>query len=568
MADAGNEDEIEPTPGWDGDIEPPSEQDSMPEKVAALGYDHGRFYYFATGTRQVTVLSAPEHTRSHLTSIASEAYWYRNYRHHCGDTGSLSWPRVASDLMAACRNAGIYDPERVRGRGAWRDGKRVVVHLGDRLVVDGVAAPLDLPGSRHVYEIGLPLLPGEGLPTPLAASEAVWLEKIARALRWEHKSAGRLFSGWLALAPICAALDWRPSIWLTGPSGAGKSWLASNIVRKILGKFSLFVELSTTEPGLRRLLQADALPVIFDEAEKDNAAAAERMSALMGLVRQASTNSDAVVAKADARGGVDIFRVKSMFCWQSINTAMVSQADISRTEVLELRQDTRPGDVAFSDLKMFIHEHMPDDFGPRLISRSISLIPVIRANAELFSDAIAAIPGQTRRRADQLGALLAGAYSLHSSRILTLAEAEKFAAEDQWVAHTAPAPENRDEAQLLSTLMAHVVRIHPHEWQISRLVEFVLDAHPDAPVSARTACDMLLTVGIKFVAYNGQDGFAISTTHPRLKTILARTAWSSSWSRSLARIEGVLPSSALPPQRFGAALTSRAVWIPASLLRR
>ncbi len=554
----------EPPPDLPRD-EPEDEESAaaLPERVLPLGYDHGRFFYYATGTRQVTMLTAPEHTRAHLTSVASETYWYRNFRQRCGENGSLSWGGVASDLMASCRAVGIYDPARVRGRGVWLDATQIVVHLGDRLIVDGREEPVTRPGSRYVYEVGLPLVAADGWPAPLSAQEAVWLERVSRSLRWEKPSAGRLMAGWIALAAICAALDWRPSIWLTGPAGAGKSWIASHIVRKILGKFSLFVELNTTEPGLRRLLQADALPVIFDEAEQDGGAAAERMKSLMGLVRQASTNSEAVVAKADGRGGVDIFRVRSMFCWQSINTAMASQADISRTEVLELREHSRPDDVPFADIKTIIREHIGDDFGPRLIARSVSLIPQIRANAELFSDAISAMPGQTRRRADQVGILLAGAYSLHSSRVLTPEQAAKFAAEDEWVAETVPAVESRDEMQLIGTIMAHSVRVAPNDYTVSRLVQCALGAEPESVVSKSAAREALLAIGLKFVEHEGRWGLAVSNSHPRLRSILARTPWSASWARALARIPGTV---ALGPQRFGTMLVARAVWLPPSLL--
>ncbi|MHB8388111.1 MAG: P-loop NTPase family protein [Acidobacteriaceae bacterium] len=511
-------------------------------------------------------LTAPEHTRAYLTSMASESYWYKEFRIRWGESGSLSWPGVASDLMAASRNFGIYDPARLRGRGVWRDGENTIVHLGDRLIVNSVLRPLVIPESRHIYEIGLPLIPTEKMPIPLSNGEAIWVEKIVHCLRWEKKTAARLFAGWIALAPICGALDWRPSIWLTGPAGAGKSWIAQHIVRRLLGAFSIFVELSTTEAGLRRLLQTDALPVIFDEAEKDSRIAAERMTALMGLVRQASTNSDGVVVKAGPSGTVDSFHIRSMFCWQSVNTSVTSQADMSRTEILELRDSPSDGDVSFDDLKTTVAEHFTDDFGPRLIARSISLISEIRFNAGLFSNAIAALPNQTRRRADQIGVLLAGAYSLHSRCRLTPEEARKFASEDEWVVQTAPLTENRDEIQLLAFLMAHKIRIAPNDITVGRLVESVLSNDPDHPIAPRVAREALLDIGIKVLALEDRPGFAISTSHPALKSILSRTPWATAWARSLSRIQGTIPSAALPTQRFGPSLASRAVWLPATLL--
>jgi nucleoid-associated protein YgaU len=32
-----------------------------------------------------------------------------------------------------------------------------------------------------------------------------------------------LLAGWIALAPICGAMRWRPHLWLTAAAGAGKA---------------------------------------------------------------------------------------------------------------------------------------------------------------------------------------------------------------------------------------------------------------------------------------------------------------------------------------------------------
>jgi putative DNA primase/helicase len=326
--------------------------DQIAIRVVGLGYDHGRWYYYSSATRQITILRANDHTRQQLSAMAPTAYWYRAYQHHCGESGSLSWPEVAADLMADCRAAGVYDPDRVRGRGVWYDDKKIIAHLGDRLILDGSPVPLILPKSRYIYEVARPLLPEiSKMPLPLTAREAVGLEKICRALRWEQASAGRMLAGWLVLATICGALTWRPSVWITGGAGSGKTWISRHIIRQVLGFASLYVSLSTTEPSIRRLLGADALPVIWGEGEPDTPAAVARLTAILGLVRQGSTESDSIIARAAPDGGVDTYKIRTMMCFQSVNAPVWTQADISRIEILSLRDHSIAGDISFQDLR-------------------------------------------------------------------------------------------------------------------------------------------------------------------------------------------------------------------------
>ena len=555
-----------------GDADPPIPADDAAhrgpdDQVIPLGYDHGEFFYYSSSLRQVTALTAPRHTRAELCALVSQTYWYRIFRHHTAENGALSWPSIAAELMGSCRAAGVYDPDRVRGRGVWLDDGRVVAHLGDRLVVDGQPAPLVLRPSRWIYEGALPLLPGyDMLPPPLATREAIWLEKICRALRWEKKSAGRVLAGWIVLSMICGALDWRPSIWITASSGAGKSWVMREIVHRLLGQTSLFVAISTTEPSIRRMLKGDALSVIWEEGEITTRGDFQRFETIFGMLRAASSESGAVIARAAPDGGVDIFRVRTMMCFQSINTAASSQADIGRIEFLALRATSLPEDVPFPDVEHLVREKFTPDFGPRLFARSVALLPVIKENAKRFGAAIAAMPNQTQRRGDQLGALMAGAYSLHSERVVTAAEAARYAAEDDWTATEKPAPETSDERQCIATLLSRTVRLGPQEYSLGRLVTCAIGSEDDAPLPANVARQALLDHGIKLLEVQDVPGLAISTSHPTLRRLYGGTPWEASWGRALARIEGALPSSAIPTQRYGLGQSTRAVFVPLGAL--
>ena len=57
--------------------------------------------------------------------------------------------------------------------------------------------------------------------------------------------------GWLVLAPVCGALNWRPHIWLTGGAGTGKTTILKLFIRPLLGGVVQSATGGTTEAGLR-----------------------------------------------------------------------------------------------------------------------------------------------------------------------------------------------------------------------------------------------------------------------------------------------------------------------------
>src|SRR6185437_3607071 len=134
----------EPYPDYD--LEPVAESDFIP-----LGHDRGKFYFFTSGSGQVRDFTARDlQSVGCLLELAPLRHWEMNYPGK-GEAGFNV--RAAGDtLLRWCYRVGIYDPDRIRGRGAWIDMGKAVLHMGDKLIVDGATTSLMLPGSRHIYE--------------------------------------------------------------------------------------------------------------------------------------------------------------------------------------------------------------------------------------------------------------------------------------------------------------------------------------------------------------------------------------------------------------------------------
>lgn len=558
----------DPPPFEDDNVVPfPVPEVQPSEGVIPLGYDHSVFFYLSRSTKQVHALSHEQHTPKALMAMASMPHFWQRTR-FVSEKGNIFWDQVADWLMTECRSAGIYNPDRVRGRGAWFDGGRAVLHLGDRLLVDGMSCSLMLAGSSAIYPAALPLSVGH--MDAISNADAHRLCLIAAKLRWQKPIYSTLFCGWVVSALICGALKWRPSIWVTGASGSGKSWLLENVLAPLVGPIALQVQSKTSEAGIRQTLNSDALPVIFDEFEREDAQAAIRVQGVLDLMRQASSESDRKIIKGtQQQTAARAFRVRSCFAFSSINVGIAHAADESRLSILSLQA---PTDASATDQEAFVAmaaetvRLITPAYAAGLLARSVGLLAVIRDNAEVFAIAVASKLG-TRRMGDQLGTLLAGAYSLHSGRRITADEAMAYIDRQEWEEATT-SDQQRDEDRLLSHLTAHRIRISlgngpAIEVTIGRVIMAAFGG--DERVAADQAISELRDYGVR-VNPRAPLGVWVSTNHPTLAKAMVGTPWAANWSRTLSRLPGAKADQ--KNIRFGPGHAGKAIWIPLATMDR
>ena len=506
-----------------------------------------------------------------MIALASLSFWE--------DTSFLTMHEPVSGFgriylpSLRCYRAGIYDADRVRGRGAWFDNGRAVLHLGDRLLVDGCASSLYLPDSSAIYPRAkaLPLVQTE----PLITGEAVKIVHLCERLRWARPISAKLFAGWMVCAQICGALSWRPSIWVTGGTGTGKTWLMENILTPVLGPLALQVQSKTTEAGIRQTLNSDALAVVFEECEAEDDDAAKRVQGVLDLMRQSSSETGRPILKGTQQQMLArVFRIRSCFAFSAINVSMTHAADQSRVTVMSLLPPEAVTDdsaAAFQKLVEDAAALLTPEYSAALLMRSVRLLPVIRANAKTFASVVAATMG-SHRLGDQLGALLAGAYSLHSSKLIEPEAAKEYVANQDW-GEAGNADLVSDEMKLLSHLCVYRVRLTQNdrliELPLGRLISAALGHHEK--VAVNVAEQELRDHGIRVkrmpmapAAQAGDPGIFVSTSHPEIAKILKGTPWAAGWSRALARIPGA--KCGRGNMRFGLGHQSKAVWLPLSAL--
>jgi len=551
-----------PEPATDPEPEPPI----VGEYFACLGKDDGDSYYYRPhNTGQIVRLTRSAHSNVNLINLAPQQYWQQLAP---GDRGGIDWLKAARTLFEVGASRHVYNPDHIRGRGVWWDGQRTVLHLGERLIVDGQSRPVLEPFDSSFMYQRMAQLKGPADAKPLTDAEAFIIWELADRFHWEIPASGMLFAGWVTLAPICGALPWRPHAWLTASAGSGKSAILDRYVAPLLADMGLIVAGNTTEAGLRQTLRCDALPVVFDEAESNEKSDQIRMQNILSLARVASSESHAIMLKGSPGGDVTRFNIRSMFLMSSIATALKQGADRSRFAQLTLRSPTElPKAERLKHWEALDHDldrHITNETALRLIARTVSLIPTIRQSIKVFSRT-AAEHFDSQRLGDQYGTLMAGAWSLMSSNVPTVDEARNLINQNNWEPYS-QATEIPDEQRCIQRILQHQLRVEAENKTCSRaigeLVEIATLQATDRDIEPSMAKSALERHGVKV----DQEALSliVSNTHEAIAHILRDTQWSHSWGTLLARLPG---SSRVAPTRFkGTGTLSRAVALQISHL--
>jgi len=400
---------------------------------------------------------------------------------------------------------------------------------------------------------------------------------LCEGFNWEQSSAGMLLAGWVALAPVCGAMRWRPHLWMTAAAGAGKSTILERLVKVLLGDLVIAPGSNATEAGIRQALRSSALPIVFDEAESNDQHEAARMQAVLGLARFASSEGSAQILKGTATGEGTSYRVRTMFMLSSVATALKHGADKTRFSQLTLTKPSGLSEAEIQDRWRHVDGELRDLVTPtaglRLIARSVALIPMLRDALEVFAKACAAHMGSTRL-GDQYGALCAGAWSLEHQRVPTPEEAAAWLAIYP-LGDFAEQSEAADERDCWQTILEESIQVdlervtqgafgdetavtgHVRRTILS-LMHAARGTNADAsdPVTPRVATNVLGRHGIRV------DGEKVSVANnaKALKKLLKGTPWQECYPNMLKRVEGA--KAGAKPIRFSGVGLARATELP------
>ena len=532
--------------------EPPTDPSGWP--FTLLGHDHGLYHYIGHDSKQVTILKASAHTSLNMLMLAPSSFWVRNWP----KKGGFDADQAASDLIERQHRLGVYDPTRLRGRGAWWDRKTgtALVHLGDRLLINGAVSALHDHAGQFIYECAVPI--PLDLGNALRNAEAKKLETICNYLSWEQPVYGRLLAGWIVCAQVCGGLRWRPHVWIQGPHRAGKSTIVDHIVARALGKSAARFVGGVTEPGIRNTLKSDARAIVIDDLDSSTQRAREQVQSILGLMRVFTGEDGGDVVKGSQLGIPTSTRINASWIFCSIVIEADKPADKSRVAELKvLPRKFEPKQL--EELHARIKEALPEDFAPRFYARCVELLPVIRQNAETFAQAVGSKTGD-RRVGDLYGALYAGAWSLGSRDLVT----PEFAAD--YVG-------SREEIMALMAEQKQAVAENDEgDRCLAHLLEQIVTDTQDGRTRRASMYELLVNAchgnpeAEQLMRRHGiipkPDVFLIANDHAMLRDLYAGTQWQVNWGGVLKTVRGAETHAGA---RFGSRVV-RATRLPVSIL--
>lgn len=496
-----------------------------------LGYDEGDYYFFLHEKRQIMRRTKTDFTDTGLIEMAPCNWWEESFP---AANGGIDKKAACNWIFRTANGRGIYDPTRVRGRGAWLDDGRLVFHHGRHLSVDGRHVKIEHMPSTYVYPMG------RQMPTPAAEQltdeEGEWLISVAQKARWSMPGSAALLSGFAMLAPICGALSWRPHIWLTGGPGSGKSTIQNKFLASLLDGLCVYAQGNSTEPGIRQELKADAIPVLIDEAESNNEGDKKRVENIISLIRQASSGSQAKTLKGTATGDGQSYHIQSMFCMASINVNLPGKADIDRLTKLVLRAPVPGTRDHWEKLESELNQIEQDrTISSRLLARALNMMPILFDAIRVFRAAAAEHFG-TQRQGDQFGTLLAGCWCLQKSRAPSKADAMVLIKGYDWKEHLED--HDQDDAQrALTALLDSKLRVGTMgEYSVFELVRESSVTHRHGIIEVQVADDTLRRHGIRAEHAVGELWFGTSVSN--LITLVKGMSFVTDLRGQLLRVKG------------------------------
>lgn len=515
----------------------------MPFRV--LGYNKGEYYYYPFGTRQIVRLTAPAHTMANLLQLAPLDKWEAKYKDSDGKLMAKHQTialQAADFLTKLATTRGVFVEESlIRGAGCWIDDGRVVLHCGDTLFVDGQLVPFNHMSSEYTYVAARKLM--RPASEPLDNHQARKLRAICEAITWENPLSGTLLAGWLVIAPICAALSYRPHIYITGEAESGKSTVMDKIIKPVLGKMALCLDGGTSEPAVRQQMEDDARPLIYDEAEPS-----PNMQDVIMLARKATTGS--VVKKF----GQPTFKARFCACFSAINPPVNKTADESRISFMHLKKNRRSTAMEeYQVLLDMIDETITPDFSERMIARTLENMNALIGNIRVFQKAVRLSIGGARA-SQQIGTMMAGVFMLGSTKIATDEQALEIVKRFSWSDHTI-IDDQGDPIRLVQWIAGSLIRTRAGETHsIGDMVQTIVrkDEHMNI------ADKQLRHYGI---AVKG-NRVEIASRSQNLARLLKETDWQEKWSRTLADIPG---AEKLKIAYFAPGIKTSAVSLPIEL---
>lgn len=470
--------------------------------------DDGRAY-FISETERMYAYNLSSLTKTHLLNLRGVEWWTERY-----PGGAKGWERAISEIIYLS-NLADFDPDRMRGRGAWSEPDGAICYHNGKQTI-GDRDPDRVYLRRAVKHIGIK-------NQPATATERHQILVAASDLTFATTADYVRTLGWSVLAPFAGALPWRPAGLLTAASGTGKTTIINSIVQP-LAQPIVCSGGESTAAGIRQRIGVDSCAVVVEEAEADTQKKRQNRDDTFSLMRQSTSDNSPDVLKGTVDGKGISFRLRSMFFFVSVSPEIDAEADENRI----FRVGLRKPDYGHADwLKR-------EAFLKRVITPAICrgvraytwqhLREIIDLSAR-FSGAAQKVSGVDNRSAFAEAMLMAAFNAVFLNRLepddQTIAD---FVAEFYG---SAPSEPRRNETEeMLDRLLLHIVRVDGGEsFALGDMLDTIkteteFSTVHEEGIEAKVATKFRRIVGMHGLGLTPDFDLAIAKNHPEIMKIL------------------------------------------------
>lgn len=528
----------------------------LPKPYQALGMDE-RGYYFLNRAEGYILHYPPSQLKEmNIYRIAPDSYWESLGLFKPKSTG-LDYVRIAKILVGECQEVGAFDIRRARGRGVHMDKGRVVVHLGDRLMVDGVMTNIADFKSEFIYP-KRPAVTDIDFDHPLSSKETVGLLDMLKLCSWAHQRSAYLLAGWIWCALICGVLPWRPHVFMQGESSSGKTWILTHIVFPIIRELSrMFLACASSEAGVRQDMGIDSLATLLEEFDGDQAERNEGLYGMTILARQSSSEVGGHGVKGTQDGVARNYILRSCFMFIGTAAGAMMKSDRSRVAVLELQKAGESNFTAFPQIQAMARVTTGlASWVASFKAKVLTSIPETLQAIQVFNQ-VASAKLKDTRAGDQYGSMLAGSWMVEFGVVPTIEEAMAYY-DKAMGTEDADVQTESDQSLCHKSLLAYRIDYEDHgikKATIASLLHaiFQQDSHPDDVSVAKAA---LQQWGIRIAP--DLSGYYVLRGHRQVTTIFRGTPFENKWHIHLSRLPGAYAVDDIKINFF----RSSAVFIP------
>lgn len=392
-------------------IDTVTESNDRGDPFICLGLTEKILHFYCKSQKQIVSFSIKELSKSTVLLLAPLDFFINKYPK--GDKEQTINLDVLINSLVRESESKYFNKNKVHGSGCWLDKGIPVFNDGKYILSKGQSFDLFDPSFENIY-VSTKKIDLNFLNTG-SVHDGTTLMEILNCFSFTNSFSAKFLAGWIFLAPIAGALDWRPHLWILGEAGSGKSTLLDKVVFKILHQVSLMISGSSSEAGIRQDSSNTSLPVIMDEGEAESRKEKEDFQKILQLIRSSSSNQKTKIVKGSASHESKTFSSSSAYLISSTGSNLERQADKTRFLILSLSKKYH--DKSSEEKLRQIENVIDDNFANRILTRSIKSIDLVRHNFRIFKN-IVQNKLQSNRLGDQFASLLAGYWVLMNNDIV------------------------------------------------------------------------------------------------------------------------------------------------------